>query len=106
MGQQDLAASYQNQTYEIEREPLLSPPSSSKPASGMREIYAKEYREGDSQVRFALSIPSDVNPPQTLTVSLGGREFHVDVPDYVARNETVVVIAPAAVSGNHAHGEA
>ena len=77
-----------------------------KPASGLRELYANEYREGDAQVRYTLTIPSDVSPPQTLTVSLGSREFRVDVPDYVARSETVVVIAPAAVSATHAYGEA
>ena len=52
-----------------------------------------------------MQIPSDAQPPQTLTVSLGGREFRVQIPDYVERGETVVVIAPAAVPAT-AYGEA
>lgn len=71
--------------------------------TGLRELFANEYREGDAVVRYHLRIPLDCVPgSQTLTVMLGGREFHVDVPDYIAREETVVVIAPAVVS----YGEA
>jgi len=69
------------------------------PTSGLRELYAKEFREGDAIVRYHLRIPSDYKPGgQSLTVNLGGREFHVDVPDYCKREETVVVIAPAIVN--------
>jgi len=84
-----------------EAQPLLSATYSAPTSTvktGNRELYANEYRKGDSEVRYSLRIPNDSNPGETITTLLGGRQFTVTVPDYVRRDEMVVVIAPGASS--------
>ena len=85
-----------------EAQPLLSAtysaPTASTVKTGNRELYANEYRKGDSEVRYSLRIPNDSNPGETIATLLGGRQFTVTVPDYVRRDEMVVVIAPGASS--------
>lgn len=97
-------------TVTVVHEHIYSPVSTDLPAAapgsvpvavnaGLKELYANEYREGDTAVRYHLRIPADCVPgAQTLKVELGGRQFSLDIPDYCKREETVVVIAPAIVN--------
>ena len=91
------AAPEQQQQY-AETQPLLATAAASTVKTGLRELYANEYRKGDSEVRYHLTIPNDSKPGETITALLGGRSFTVTLPDYVRRDETVVVVAPGASS--------
>jgi len=86
----------------VSTDPPAAAPAGAVPVAvktGLRELYANEYREGDTAVRYHLRIPADCVPgAQTLKVELGGRQFSLDIPDYCKREETVVVIAPAIVN--------
>lgn len=61
------------------------------------EVYAKEFRSGDSEARYYLTIPADVKHGQEVCVDLGGRESTIVVPDTVQPGQKIVVIAPVPV---------
>lgn len=63
-----------------------------------REIKALEFREGDSPVRYYLTIPHDIQYNQPIQVDLGGRVMTVKIPDYINRGEKIIVVAPAPVN--------
>lgn len=96
----------QNTYYPVPHSPIVDNPitddayhsSSAKVPGGLREVYAMEFRHGDMTVRYHFTLPPESMPGQKLKINLGGREFHINVPDYLCRGETIVVIAPAAVT--------
>jgi hypothetical protein len=61
-----------------------------------REVTALEFREGDTPVKYMLTLPQDATPGNVLRVKLGGRDFSILLPDYLDRGEKIIVIAPAS----------
>ena len=61
-----------------------------------REVTALEFREGDTPVKYMLTLPPEAIPGNILRVKLGGREFSINLPDYLVRGEKIIVVAPAS----------
>lgn len=61
-----------------------------------REVTALEFREGDTPIKYMLTLPQDATPGTVLRVKLGGRDFSILLPDYLERGEKIIVIAPAS----------
>jgi hypothetical protein len=61
------------------------------------EIYAKEFRSGDSEARYYLTLPPDVKHGQEVRVDLGGRESTIVIPESVRPGQKMVVVAPVQV---------
>lgn len=61
-----------------------------------REVTALEFREGDTPIKYMLTLPQEAIPGVVLRVKLGGRDFSILIPDYLERGEKIIIIAPAS----------
>jgi hypothetical protein len=52
--------------------------------------------DGDAPMKYRVTLPADVEVGSNVPVSLGGKEFSLPIPDYVAPGQTVIAIAPSA----------
>lgn len=60
-----------------------------------RELTVLEFSDGDTPVRYMVTIPEDAASGSVLRVRLSGRDFSIILPNYLNRGEKIVVIAPA-----------
>ena len=66
-----------------------------------RELTVLEFRAGDVQTKYVLTLPIEANPGSVVHVKLGEREFTILLPDYLIRGEKVIIIAPATSSAEY-----
>lgn len=67
-------------------------------AEVQHELTVVEFRQGiDTPKKYFLTVPSDLEYEQAISVDLGGTLYSVVIPSYVRKGEKVIVIAPAPV---------
>lgn len=77
--------------YVVDQNPVLA----SVPVQP-REVTVLEFRQGDTPLKYALTVPYEADPGRVLRVKLGGTDFSIRLPEYLERGEKIIVIAPAA----------
>ena len=60
-----------------------------------RVLTVLEFSDGDTPVKYMVTIPEDAASGSVLRVRLSGKDFSIILPDYLSRGEKIVVIAPA-----------